>query len=156
MTQRKTTISLALSLLLLLSIIYTTPLSAEDGFYSVSGTVYLDNVTAPAGIIVTLQFDNADDPNPDTIDSTGYYSIDWPGGSEYIGETGYYTLTYNNNPYTGFDEFGGDNMYYEEVLDGDIQDSGEIVFNTVGSAYDVDKNAIINWAEAGVLTPVPA
>lgn len=58
--------------------------------------------------------------------------------------------------WTGFDEFGGDNLYYEEVLDGDILDSGEIVFNTVGSAYDVDKNAIINWAEAGVLTPVAA
>jgi hypothetical protein len=58
--------------------------------------------------------------------------------------------------WTGFDEFGGDSLYYEEVLDGDILDSGEIVFNTVGSAYDVDKNAIINWADAGVLTPVPA
>lgn len=56
--------------------------------------------------------------------------------------------------YTGTERADGMNVTVEGILDGEILESGEIVMNGVGAAYDADLNEVYYFAETTVLTPI--
>ncbi|HOO54525.1 MAG TPA: hypothetical protein PLY09_01265 [Methanothrix sp.] len=56
--------------------------------------------------------------------------------------------------YIGPETVDGMNVTVEGILDGEILESGEIVMNGVGAAYDADLNEVYYFAETTVLTPI--
>jgi len=56
--------------------------------------------------------------------------------------------------YTGPCICDGINVTVEGILDGEILESGQIVLNGVGSAYDAGMNRVFDFAETTILTPI--
>ena len=56
--------------------------------------------------------------------------------------------------YSGPETDDGMNLTVEGVLDGEILESGEIILNGVGAAYDMDLKKVYDFAETTVLTPI--
>jgi len=56
--------------------------------------------------------------------------------------------------YTGAETDDGMNLTVEGILDGEIQESGEIILNGVGAAYDMDMKKAYDFAETTLLTPI--
>jgi hypothetical protein len=95
MSKIKMGYSITVSIILVLSAMGVfISASAESPFHSVYGFVYINDMLAPAGVVVKLTFFETPDEIIDEIDTLGYYQIDF---MEHNWEEGFFSVNYEED-----------------------------------------------------------
>jgi len=102
---RKKIYSLGILIMLVSTAFAVIMPSAMAGFHSVYGYIYIDDVIAPSGIEVKIDFDGVEDPDPATTDDTGFYDVSFQG---HDWETGYFYVYHNGIWYVPTDNLSVD------------------------------------------------
>jgi len=123
MYRKKESSLVILIMLVLTSFAVTMPTTMADGFRTVRGDVYIDEILAGDGLDVRLSFPSGNEYDLDGTSSTGYYEITFPDNLHIL-EWGNFFVTHNSVEYQAEDDQGnpakvkimpGEDRYFEDL-----------------------------------------